>query len=329
VFVQIVDGAECHQGLLDERGAPTEMRPRPLPLSHLRPRLGWAGRLLGAHRRALRVLVRAAYLAPLLLVPKCVLCSWPEPGEGPARASHGDWITVGFVALVLLFFLSVSIYLVLFLAAGPPSRRRRGWGLRPAPTDDRAREPALGAAALQALADSADAEGDGGPLRVRGQTRAFHAQADRPLLCDLWGELAGKVLRVTSGRPFLLENLGQPPVVVPAGVPLLLAPYQRVALGADEESLTLRRLQEAMKLPPAEACMRLTLGEQTWLELEAPRHRRVPSLADLVLEGQGYTPEPGAARDSPYRPGAPQPALLVMASETEPILLRLLDCVTR
>jgi hypothetical protein len=311
VRVQIVDGESCTEGELDADGRPVKLQPRALPRPRLGERVGAASRMLASHKLVVRGLVKLLYLFPLLLIIK--LCFWI--GNDP----RGDYLTLAFVGLVLLFFLALAVYLVLFLFAGPPSTRRRGWRLDRAAPDPAKRLPPLDGAALRGLLE---ATAGAGPLRAAGRVRVFNASGEGPLLSDLWGESAGQALRVTSSRPFLVEDVGQPPLVVPAGVPLLLFAYEPAKLGADEESLALQRLQQARQLPPPRELMRLSLSEGSWLQVEAPHHRRVDSLLDLIQDGLSYTPEPDETAASPYRPGAPRPALLALAGDQEPIVLR-------
>ncbi len=316
LFCQIITSSGCRTGT----ESADDLRAGALPASHLEVRFGGATTLLEAQRRVLRVLARALYLFPLLLVVKLILYVLARPG--------GDLLTLAFVGLVLLFFLALIVYLILFLVAGPPSTRvpHRRFAPPDGPLDEAlaglARELApTPIAELSQLAEEEHAPRAPRPIRLQGIARAFNPEARSPhgLLLDAWDAGPDALRRCCRVEPFLVEAEGQPPVVVaPRHPPVLIAGYPEVERGSLEPEV--RALLE--RLGAGETSTRLAvLREGDRVELVAEEAAPVRSLDELAVWKVAYAPSESAAA-SPYRSDRARRALLVEGTEDRPLILR-------
>jgi len=230
-----------HQAVASSAGRPPETESIDPPLFHLRWSQRGLASVFGSLKRLIRPLVVALYLAPALILVKVVFHVFDLPG--------GDWITVGFVGLALLFFFILAVLVLMFPIVGPRSRRRIYPDLQ---LDRREMAQALRQLSLgdlpetttEQLVQQLESTPPGertGPLRLRGRARAAGDQDSArgggpPLECgpsarekheDLMSEwwLAGdqSAVRLVTASTFALAIDGPQVVVDPSQGPWLLA----------------------------------------------------------------------------------------------------------
>lgn len=209
-----------------ERGAP-------IPWHHLALVPPTAARVHEAVGRLLRALAVALWAAPLLVVAK--LITWA------LDLAIGDWLTVGFVCLVVALFATMAVWSVTFLVAGSRAERDAKSGLaidvaRPDQLDEVRRLlpvslPLSPAKTLQAWADG---EQPPAGLCVRGAVDAGGDVAPgEPVYVETWRDEDGALVREVEGRSFVVRVEGAPPIVVRLdGVPIVVAP-SRALVGGD------------------------------------------------------------------------------------------------
>ncbi|MFH2010808.1 MAG: hypothetical protein ABI333_29675 [bacterium] len=181
-----------------------------------------------ALKRFMRLLVVMMYLSPLLIAPKLVLWILDNPA--------GDWITVGFVGLVLLFFLVLVILGALYMLVGPPDKRKAHLethlgshdvqdALRLLLPRGRQVEPT----SRPVLESQLNKSNPKQQLRLRGRVRAFETSPgqDRAVVRDVWLARQGRVARLSSIQAFWLELDGPPVVVAPQHPPWIVAEYEQ------------------------------------------------------------------------------------------------------
>lgn len=279
-------------------------------------------------KRLIRPLVVALYLAPALIAARLVFYLLDRP--------DGDWITVGFVGLVVAFFLLLAILVLLFPLVGPRSARR----VAPALSLDTDLAGALGPLGLSSLRAQAPAEladlcqsaAPGQmtpPLRLRGRVRADGA----PVLADRWLTRRDTAARLLAGRPFALEQDG-PPVVVDPGAWVLLVDRYRggpsplaLPAGVAEElgrwtsrnsdgTITLEALMDEGPLAQ--------ILDGSELEIVAPAGGRVvENIDELVVAGRRVTVDESSG-GSPYRADRVRRGLLLSGEHAHPLVLRVL-----
>jgi len=187
-------------------GASPIDRPVPVPMSHVRRVATGALVVYRVVVAVLRVLVRALYLFPLLLVAKISLWatgSW-----------YGDLLTVGFVCLVVAFFTVFALTMLMHVIVGPRSKRGNRTSFVFAPP--RPRDVSRIASRL-----APDA-----PTRIIGVLDAG-LEPGAPVLVEEWSERDGGVERSFEGQSFVvLAEGGSPTVVELAAAPVLIAAYE-------------------------------------------------------------------------------------------------------
>jgi hypothetical protein len=155
--------------------------------------------------RALRLLVRALYLFPILVVVKIVLhVVHPTPEE--------DYITVAFVVLVVALFGVLALVMLFFALLGPRSSREKQTHLVFRPPTAR-------------QADLVRVRAQSGAVRVVGRA---NAGLDRgaTILEDSWGDDAGTIVRSFEGSSFVVAPEDGTPVVVELqACPVLVGSY--------------------------------------------------------------------------------------------------------
>jgi hypothetical protein len=318
---QVIVGQECN---LTEIGKPHAAPGAcPLPLLYLRERFGPLGTALAAHKRLVRLLGWLICLFPILLIPKLALL-FVRDKVGTVLV--GDLITIAWVGLLLLFFATISVYLLLFAFVGPRSRRGKGWSVAP-PGDiafERAMAEVVGdgaarrdpsrpsASELHQLVDSL-LKGDKPaphPLLLSGQVRRFGGSSAE-LLEDTWYDFPSGVLRELRGLPFILAGDEQPPIVVAPGAVTVLASYAHEG-------------PPPRTSPPWEerprSTHRFVLAEGRRVEIVGGGIQAVATLDGLVLNGVAYRDD--TQGEAPYRGGALRPALLVSSTPELPLLIR-------
>jgi len=281
-------------------------------------------------KRLIRPLVVALYIAPLLVAARLVFYLFNRP--------DGDWITVGFVGLVVLFFLLLAIMILLFPFVGPRSTRK----VAPALGLDTDLDGALGPLGLSSLRAQAPAElaelcqsaapGEmTSPLRLHGRVRAGGA----PVLADRWLARGDTAARLLAGRPFVLEQDGPPVVVDPGAWVLLVDRYrgagsQPLALpaGVGEElgRWTSRNSDGTITLEEIVDQGRLAeVLDGSEIEIVAPAGGRViENIDELVVAGRRVMSENERGGGSPYRADRVRRGLLLSGEHAAPLVLRML-----
>ena len=285
-------------------------------------------------KRLIRPFVRALYLFPLLLIAKVVLWVMEHPA--------GDYITVGFVGLLLVFFSLLAVLALLYPLVGPASRRKTAPALALNDLDAARAEAALGAEGLE-LTTAARLEsllrspGEvQAAVRVRGRVRAASragSQGD-PLLLDGWVEGEAVVARLFCGSALALEaGEGAPPVLLDLQAPPLLV--GRYAGGAPSLSLPDEQREELAawlhkrsdgavelaRLLDSGSWLQLVAGQE--IELIAARAEVIPDLGAASVAGRRLLleqPEGGA----PYRRDDARRGLLLTCMSGAPVVLRIL-----
>jgi hypothetical protein len=314
---------------------PKTQRSKPPTLQVRQVRRG-LHRVFVGFKRMIRPFVRALYLFPLLLIAKIVLWLMEHPA--------GDYITVGFIALLLIFFTLLAVLALLYPLVGPASQRKTSPTLALGDLDAaRAEaEAALGAeglelttaARLEALLRSPGAVQ--AAVRVRGKVRAAtrSSSAGDPLLLDGWVEGDAVVARLFCGSALALEaGEGAAPVVLDLQAPPLLV--GRYTGGApslplpDEQREKLASWLNKRSEGVVELARLLDSG--SWLRLEAGQEVELVATQTEVLQDLGAAsvagrrllldqPEGGA----PYRRDDARRGLLVTCTPKAPVLLRIL-----
>jgi hypothetical protein len=175
------------------------------PRAYVLPAAVGLVRVYGHVTLALRLLVRALYLFPIVVLVKILLhVVHPTPEE--------DYITVAFVVLVVALFGVLALVVFFFALLGPRSSREKQTRLvfRP-PT---ARE-----------ADRVGILPQGGAVQVVGRVSAG-LDTGATILEDSWGDDAGTIVRSFEGRSFVVApDDGTPVVVELQGCPVLVGSY--------------------------------------------------------------------------------------------------------
>ncbi len=177
---------------------------RKVPFSpwHLGRQVSWAVRALEILKPLLRVAATGLYLSPLFIVPKAVLFFLDMP--------EGDWLVVGFVGLVLLFFSLLALTALMFVVAGPRSKRQILLSFTGG--DD----------LMKALAQRG--LGAPGATRVQGRITGGASQSGAAVVRELWLAREDRALRLTTSRPFALRHDERHVLVDPVGAPWLVGP---------------------------------------------------------------------------------------------------------
>lgn len=275
------------------RGGPPLERPIPLPTTHVRPTRSGAALAHAAVGRAVRILARALYVFPALIVAKLILWlvgSW-----------YGDLITVAFVLLVVAFFAALALWLMLHAIVGPRSTRTRGAALAFAPPSARDAERIAGALPPATTA------------RFVGTVDAGLTPGE-PVVVEEWSERDGRLLRLVEGRSFVLRASDRAPAAVElAGAPILL--------GRPDEPASSAALVVASALAPSrpEPTWRSVLRQGDRVELAAEG-----AVAGLPIEHPGLRALVASSSASgPYRAGEGS-TVLARSTPEAPVVLRLL-----
>ena len=276
-----------HGGVLAERDVP-------FPETHVRFVPSGGARLYEAVRALVRLLVRALYLSPLLLVPKVALFamdSW-----------YSDVITLAFVLLVVTLFAMVSLLVLLHLVVGPRSVRRQKSRIAFAPPGDDLMLPE--------------------PTRWAGRVDAgAGALPGEMVLFERWDEEPGKLTRTLWMKRFAVVSDDQPPVIVDIeAAPTLFGPYRPDPGEAPSPAIAkaLRALGlGSFEQQGAPSC---TLRHGDTIELAARDTVAVLDVDEVPLGNRKLrlaTNEGG-----PYRGGEAVPGTLAKSTLADPIVLR-------
>jgi len=277
-----------HGGIVAERAVS-------LPETHVRFVPTGGARLYDAVRLLLRLLVRALYFSPILLVPKVALFamdSW-----------YSDIITLAFVLLVVALFAMASLLVLLHLVVGPRSVRRKKSRIAFAPP----RADLL-------LPESAR-------LSVTGRIDAgAGALPGEMVLFERWEEEAGKLTRTLWMKRFAVVSDDQPPVIVDIeAAPAVYAPYRPDPGEAPPPAIA--KALRALGLDAFEqAAPSCTLRHGDIVELAASDTASIPDVDEVPLGNRQLrlaTDEGG-----PYRGGESVPGTLAKSTLADPIVLR-------
>jgi len=307
----------------------------PLPSLYFKQRSRGLLLIFRGLKRLMRLLVKAIYLFPALLVAKVIL--WTLDIQA------GDLITLVFVILVVLFFGLLALLGLLFPLVGPRSKRKSNlkFDLEGADLDRglawmklRRLKPTP-AARLRALC-STRAPKKQKPIRLRGRLHLCTRDTlpDGLLLSESWVEQDQHIARLMAGRLFVLMEPDQPPVVIVAEIGCWLVGRRNhgpvsFELGEQARHRVQNWLQrKSGDLIPLEAFsegqgLALLPGDE--VEVIASRYEAVPDMDTLVLHGHKVIlPEPDSAADSPYRSMSVQPGLLLRGHPSAPLIIRTL-----
>ncbi len=286
-------------------------------------------------KRVLRVLVRALYLFPALLVIKLGL--WVAALQGQRQlGTLGDYLTVAFVVLVVVLFATLSLLVLLHVWVGPRSTRAR----LQVPRFELPGPKALARSRALALKPEPRAlNGPGGEplelerielgtkIRVAGELVAIDGGASAgPLLRESWLAEEGRAARLVRARSFAVVAAGQPTVVVQidAAPWMLLEGDGAVVVGAaavaerDALDAFVRRSGVSLRDLIAGPSRQLLAGQQ--VEVVGVVAERLPSVEGAMVAGQPL--RLGAASGkTPYRGGGGGPALLLISSAAQPVLV--------
>lgn len=325
-LILTVRGPSCEAALLRPDGALAEARPVALPALYLPPRVSLLGRLFEGQKRLVWLLARLVYMFPVLLVLKLALYAFDWQ---IGTVLVGDLITLAWVALLLVFFPMLALFVLLFVLAGPKSRRHGARVLAPPShlsLDEAAKTLGLAApapserAALQALAASEPSENwihVQAPIRVTGTLRRFAAGDEPLLLRDRWFDLGDRVVRVLEAEPMVVEPDPSPdgalaPIVIdPGGPPSVIAPYAHHPAAPPAALAT----GDAKVVSAFERVLR----DGDRVELLAFTVEPVVELREMIVHGRSYKEPPELA----YR-GENHRALRARATVDAPVILRVL-----
>jgi hypothetical protein len=200
---------EVKGGVANERltlGGSTEKRSVDVPASHVRSVPTGLVRVYVGATRLLRVLVRTLYMFPILLVTKVALHLMHAPG--------GDYITVGFVVLVIALFGVFAAVMMLLALVGSRSQRQAGMTTAFRPPSRREIDGLIARTLPKAA------------VTVTGRVDAG-LEPGATVLEERWGNNAGTLVRFVEGGSFaVLPDGGEPIIVDLTACPLVLAQYE-------------------------------------------------------------------------------------------------------
>jgi hypothetical protein len=294
---------------------------------------GLAAKSYRSTKRLLKLLTRAIYISMLLVIVKAAL--WA------AGSLFGDWITIGYVVLLIVFFSALALFLFLFalthrasaeppppsldLQGTTPDRALRAVGLSHASRS--------GAAEVAKLCERGEADSSR-PLRVRGRVRPWGSR-EPEVLQEMWATAESDALRLVQACAMLLElEKGAPPVVVQVLAPPVIVSGNRqrgdgtaLLLGTDHTLIA--RLTSWVREASGGALSLDSLSQASTLILRAGAEVEVagwgfevaPDLDELVVSGR-RSRGALASGPSPYRGAGGQRALLLTSSPDRPMVIR-------
>lgn len=323
VALQLLRGPSDTRERIRRRGGPFGERQAAIAWSHLHLVPTGSARVYTVARHAVRVLVKAVWLFPILLVPKLVL--------RVTGVWQGDLITVGFVVLVVVAFGSLSLLTLLHLLAGSKSQREASAKLALALPDGNAdllREvpealalppPRRTDAALLEQIAHGEQLSPRLSLIVRGRVDAGVATGT-PVLSDRWLETGGNVVRVFAGLDFTIVAEGAPPALVELGAcPTPLGPYRADALDglppsdAWAELSPMLAREEGLDTPDLATAVSCVVRQGDMVEVVAAEHEAIEDLAQLGS---------GQSSGAPYRGGEPRRGVRLSCTPAAPLLVR-------
>lgn len=269
------------------QGAPVERAAR-APETHLRTTTTGMVRVYETSARVLRVMSRAIWLFPAMLVPKIILWAMGNP--------IGDLITVMFVLLVCTFFAVFALTVLFFAIVGSKQQRMARSHLAFA-------EPR-----------AADAPRLLGPAPVRFSGRIDAGiEEGAPVIVEQWSQ-GERLVRHVECRSFALVADGKPACVVEvAAAPILMARYR-------DEPAESAALEVASRLEGRThergGVARCVLRQGDVVEVLADDAQRTPRIEDERL--RALVDQTGEA--GPYRE-ADASTFLVRCTPERPIVI--------
>lgn len=311
---------------------PPEHRDCAWPLTHVVIRPSALVGFFGGFKSVIRGLVKGLYLFPLLLAVKFFFWIVGNP--------IGDYISIAFVALVVITFFLISILVLLYPFVGPPSARQRKVNLdlvlpeRGAAKDALARAQVNRVKPRQALelTESGTRQAGSGPVRLRGRVSVgVGDEPGEPVLQESWAENEGVVASLCAARTFALVVEGQPPIVVDLqAAPWMVGEYGAASPWPEIEAPVATRLEAWLKsrskgtfdlatVASSAACV-IRVGDE--VEVIAWDWERAPNQDDLTVRGRGFSLAQSVGPNAPYRSGHARPALIVRSTPSAPAILR-------
>jgi hypothetical protein len=275
-------------------------------------------------KRLLRPLVRLLYLAPALVVLKMVL--------HVAKVPAGDWITVCFVGLAVLFFLLLAMLVLFHLLVGRRSKRPVAPRLRRPDIDALLARPDLtGKPTAREVLNQMIGTNHAGPLRLRGRARGTGA-AGGPLVTDSWLTTKQQAARLTASRVFRLDLGGaaETTVVVDPGEVILVGPTGERPFPLDLDDGLHEELDSwiATESGGALSVARLArdgasafVEEGAEVELFAGTAEVVENVDELAVAGRRLELGDGPGSGSAYR-GETRRGLLLAGTPEAPLIIR-------
>jgi hypothetical protein len=334
VSVTLVTKDGCRTAITDGR-RPLESRECAWPLAHVLVRHPPLVVFFLGLKTALKVLVRALYLFPVLIVAK--IAFWI------ADSSLGDLISLVFVGLVLITFFLLSILVALYPFVGPPSVRKHKVKLDLVVPDrdnaDRAlvhtRAQLIQPSRAIELADLGPKPERPDPVRIRGRIGiGARGEPGEPVVQVGWVERDGVVASLCMARVFALEAEGQPPVVIELDAcPWLIGEHRPDRSWPDIERAVTADLYRwletgssgAIDLDATRRGAACVLHEGDEIEVIAWDWQPVPSLDALTGRARDLVLGSSSGPNAPYRGTHAQPALVVRSTPAAPAILRALS----
>jgi hypothetical protein len=272
------------------QGAPLERAVR-APVEHMQMTSSGVVRFYQASAQLLRVLSRAIYFFPVLIIAKIVLFLMSNP--------IGDLITVAFVLLVVTFFAVFALTVLLFAIVGPKAQREARSHVAFA-------EPR--AADLDRIIADAQVS-----VRISGKIDAG-LEHGAPVIVEQWAR-GERLVRHFEGRSFALIVDGKPHCVVElAASPVIVTHYENT--NAESAALEIAGRLEGRTQPrgPVGRCV---LRQGDVVEVLAREATRTPRIEDERLRALVENTGDDAG---PYR-AADASTLLVRCTMESPVVI--------
>ncbi len=279
-------------------------------------------------RLVIKQLVRLLYLSPLLVLSWLALGLIERyVGIGAVDIDRmGSLAIVGFVLLVVAFFLLLNVYIFWSVVCYGVSRR--GVAVRPPfllPRDEF--EAALKTPGGRDGRDSPEAD----LVRIHGVLTPLDEQPSSAgsLVRDLWVLRRKEPWRATEARDFAVVRHDEPPVIVRLGsAPILVdtpreTPIRdalaRMSAGID----VFPRLKNLKEQDRRHRGVWLELNPGDQVELTGRVSRSIPNVEQFELNGAARSLNlSGQRANAPYRGASGTPGLLVECLPDTPVMIR-------
>lgn len=280
-------------------------------------RHGASGAVHRGIARLLKTAVRALYLSPVLIAVKVAL--------NRVDRAASDLVTVGFVSLVVAFFVLLNLYIVWSLVHWSRRGADRCSLVLPVSASGKDtlglfEERARGAQAVTLGAVMGDL------IRVRGMVAPLDAHhAATRIVSDAWATDALDSWRLTEATDFVVRPSEGPAVVVRCeSAPLVIGRPERGRRAPRELASTEAGLRLAASGGLAEESvwvLGLDAGDE--VEVVAAVAAVLPDLRHVDIAGTIRSAAPEGQTDgSAYRGAAPEGGFLVTSRPDQPVLIR-------